>query len=104
MARPVAAKAPFKGATGHDQSPMQGQPPACATARGHGWRLQGSARGQASGGGCSLRGSKGQPRGQGHHMQGWPLLQGQHPRKAAPPAREVPPEGNNACHRGGCPR
>ncbi|RWW10046.1 hypothetical protein GW17_00026431 [Ensete ventricosum] len=63
-----------------------------------------NACGQAARGGCPLHGRKGQPHGQGCRMQGRPLLQGQHQRKAAPPAREVPPEGISACHRGGCPR
>ncbi|RZS12332.1 hypothetical protein BHM03_00043752 [Ensete ventricosum] len=56
----------------------------------------GSARGQAAGGDYPLRGCKGQPRGQGCRLQGRPLLQGQRPRKATPPAREVPPEGSSA--------
>ncbi|RWV77726.1 hypothetical protein GW17_00061404 [Ensete ventricosum] len=30
--------------------------------------------------------------------------QGQRPRKVAPPAHEVSPEGSSACRRGGCPR
>ncbi|RWV77428.1 hypothetical protein GW17_00061745 [Ensete ventricosum] len=40
-AMPAVAKPPCKGAVDHDQSPLQGQPSACATARGRGWRLQG---------------------------------------------------------------
>ncbi|RWW03842.1 hypothetical protein BHE74_00042011 [Ensete ventricosum] len=46
----------------------------------------------------------GSARSQGCRLQGRPLLQGQCPHMAAPPAREVPPEGSNACCRGSCPR
>ncbi|RWW68503.1 hypothetical protein BHE74_00023969 [Ensete ventricosum] len=48
--------------------------------------------------------SAGSARGQGCCLQGRPLLQEQRPCKVAPLASEVPPEGNSACHRGGCPR
>ncbi|RRT32667.1 hypothetical protein B296_00038227 [Ensete ventricosum] len=52
------------------------------------------ARGQATRGCYPLQDRKGQPRCQGYRV----------PRKAAPLAREVPPEGSSTYRRGGCPR
>ncbi|RWV85333.1 hypothetical protein GW17_00052884, partial [Ensete ventricosum] len=51
-----------------------------------------------AGGGYPLQDRKGQDR------KGQPRSQeGQCPREAAPPAREVLPEVSSACRRGGCP-
>ncbi|RWV96330.1 hypothetical protein GW17_00040973 [Ensete ventricosum] len=69
----ATSKAPYKGAASHGQSPLQGKPPAGAVAHGHGWRLRAPAARAAS-----CKGDR------------W---QEQLPRKAAPLAREVPPEG-----------
>ncbi|RWV95620.1 hypothetical protein GW17_00041745 [Ensete ventricosum] len=101
-----------QGAAGCVQGPLQGgdrpKPLAGATAsmcgRPRAWLAPvgaapagvGSAHGQAARGRVA--------RGQGCRQQGRSLLQGQRPCKAAPPAREVPPEGIYAYHRGGCPR
>ncbi|RWV87861.1 hypothetical protein GW17_00050106 [Ensete ventricosum] len=87
MARPAAAKAPYKGAAGHGQSPLQGQLPTCATARGHGRCLQGrlpatwgnpATRVVACKGGHSCRGSA--------HARWYHLPARCHPRAAAPAA------------------
>ncbi|RWW05840.1 hypothetical protein GW17_00030864 [Ensete ventricosum] len=70
----AAAKAPCKGAAGHDQNPLAG---AVANKRGCPWAWLapagvGSTRGQAVGRCCQLQGRKGQPRGQGCRLQGRP--------------------------------
>ncbi|RZR93166.1 hypothetical protein BHM03_00021609 [Ensete ventricosum] len=105
--QPAMAKAPYKGAGGHGQNPLAG---AATSRRG---RRRAWLAPIAEGGGCPLQGRKRQPRGQDCRLQGAARrpglpparaaagrrdrLQGQHPREAAPPACEVPPEGNSAC-------
>ncbi|RWW01488.1 hypothetical protein GW17_00035471 [Ensete ventricosum] len=70
--RPVAAKAPCRGAAGCRQAPCKGRPPAVAAAS----RARTiAASGEAARACCPRRDHKGQPRGQGCRLQG-PLLPG----------------------------
>ncbi|RZR75473.1 hypothetical protein BHM03_00058750 [Ensete ventricosum] len=96
----TTAKAPCRGSRQHARPPMGMAGPCGRRQRLRPCRKQQSPATTPQGAvGYPLRGRKGQPRGQGCRLQGWPLLQGQRPRKATPPAREVPLDGNSACSR-----
>ncbi|RWV79627.1 hypothetical protein GW17_00059208 [Ensete ventricosum] len=72
----MATASPLAGVAGHLErggrlrpSPLQG------AATNSGSSPAGTnGCGQAAGGGCLLQGRKGQPRGQGYHLQGRPLV------------------------------
>ncbi|RZS06531.1 hypothetical protein BHM03_00037192 [Ensete ventricosum] len=95
---PVADKAPCKGTAGHDFAGAAASMCGCLRA----WQAptgvalagEGCAHGQAAGGGCLLRGSKGQPRGQGYHLQGLS------PARVAAPTGAAPSQGGIARQRG----